>query len=162
VTALRIATADDADAIWAVLEPMIRAGETYALDRTMSRDAALAYWMGADKQTLVAIDAAGLVLGTYYCRANQAGGGAHVANCGYVVAAHAAGRGVARAMAQDSFARAGALGFTAMQFNFVVSSNAAAVALWQKLGFAVVGRLPGAFDHPTLGLVDALVMHRAL
>ena len=159
---MRVATADDADAIWAVLEPMIRAGETYALDRAMSREAALAYWMGADKQTMVAVDPAGLVLGTYYCRANQAGGGAHVANCGYVVAAHAAGRGVARAMAEDSFARARALGFTAMQFNFVVSSNAAAVALWQKLGFAVVGRLPGAFDHPTLGLVDALVMHRVL
>jgi len=157
-----MATAHDADAIWAVLEPVIRAGETYALDRAMPREAALAYWMGADKQTLVAVDAAETVLGTYYCRANQAGGGAHVANCGYMVAADAGGRGVARAMAEDSFTRARAQGFTAMQFNFVVASNIPAVALWQKLGFAIVGRLPMAFDHPTIGLVDALVMHRAL
>jgi ribosomal protein S18 acetylase RimI-like enzyme len=128
----------------------------------MPRDAALAYWMGPDKQTLVAVDADGQVVGTYYCRANQAGGGAHIANCGYVVAAHAGGRGIARAMAEDSFARARGLGFTAMQFNFVVASNTGAVALWQKLGFAIVGRVPGAFDHPALGPVDALVMHRTL
>lgn len=159
---LRIATVGDADAIWAVLAPVIRAGETYALDRTMPRDAALAYWMGPDKQTVVAVDTAGRVLGTYYCRANQAGGGAHVANCGYVVAGDAGGCGVAWAMAEDSFVRARARGFTAILFNFVVASNMTAVALWQKLGFTIVGRVPMAFDHPAMGLVDALVMHRAL
>lgn len=158
---IRAATAADADAIWAILEPVIRAGETYALDRAMTREAALAYWLGAEKATFVACDAE-RVIGTYYCRANQAGGGAHVANCGYVVAAHATGRGIARAMAEDSFARARAQGFAAMQFNFVISSNTAAVALWQKLGFSIVGRLPQAFNHPTQGPIDALVMHRTL
>jgi len=159
---IRPALAEDAAAIWQILEPVIRAGETYALPRDMAEAAALAYWMGADKQTLVARDAQGRVVGTYYCRANQAGGGAHVANCGYVVAQDARGRGVARAMAEDSLVRARDSGFAAMQFNFVVASNTGAVALWQKLGFAIVGRVPHAFDHPVLGLTDALVMHRAL
>ncbi|NML94153.1 GNAT family N-acetyltransferase [Novosphingobium olei] len=158
---IRDAAASDVDAIWAILEPVIRAGETYALDRDMSRDAALSYWFGADKQTLVAEDNEGIV-GTYYLRANQPGGGSHVCNCGYITAAFAAGRGVARAMCADSLERARAAGFAAMQFNFVVSTNVRAVALWTSLGFAIVGRLPDAFDHPALGRVDALVMHRAL
>lgn len=159
---VRVATATDADAIWAILEPVIRAGETYALDRALPRDAALAYWMSPDRTTLVADDGTGLVLGTYTLRANQAGGGAHVANCGYMVAGNAAGRGVGRIMAEDSFARARAQGFTAMQFNFVIASNTHAIALWQSLGFAVIGRQPAAFTHPRLGLVDALIMHRVL
>lgn len=158
----RIATATDADALWAILEPVIRAGETYALDRAMPRDAALAYWMGPDRTTLVAVDGTGLVLGTYTLRANQAGGGAHVANCSYMVALHAAGRGVGRIMAEDSITRARAQGFAAMQFNFVIASNTVAIALWQSLGFAVIGRQPAAFAHPRLGPVDALIMHRTL
>ncbi len=158
---LRLAIAADAEAIWAILEPVIRAGETYALSRDMSRADALAYWLGADRETFVA-EADGAVLGTYYLRANQAGGGGHVANCGYMTAAAATGRGIARQMAHHSFDRAAARGFRAMQFNFVVASNVAAVHLWQALGFAVVGTLPGAFAHPRLGHVDALVMFRDL
>ncbi len=158
---IRQATATDADALWAILEPVIRAGETYTLDRDLTREQSLAYWCGADKQTFVFEDADG-VLGTYYLRANQAGGGAHVCNCGYMTASHATGKGVARQMCQDSLDRARAQGFRAMQFNFVVSSNTRAVALWQSFGFAEVGRLPLAFDHPAHGLVDALMLHRAL
>lgn len=158
---LRPAAPADRDAIWSILEPVIRAGETYTLDRAMGREAALAYWLGPDRSTFVA-EAAGEILGTYYLRANQAGGGAHVCNCGYMTAARAAGRGVARAMAAHSFDAARAAGFRAMQFNFVVSSNDRAVRLWQSLGFETVGRLPGAFDHPRLGEVDALVMFRRL
>ncbi len=104
----------------------------------------------------------GEIVGTYYLRANNKGGGAHVANCGYMVAAAATGRGVARAMCVDSLERARARGFTAMQFNFVIASNERAVRLWQACGFAIVGRLPGAFRHPRLGAVDAYVMHRTL
>ncbi|WP_029030125.1 GNAT family N-acetyltransferase [Salinarimonas rosea] len=152
----------DADALWRVLEPMIRAGETYTLDRDMSRADALAYWLAPGHATFVAEGEAGEVLGTYYLRANQRGGGAHVANCGYVTAPEAAGRGVARAMAAHSLEEARRRGFRAMQFNFVVSTNGRAVRLWESLGFETVGRLPGAFAHPTLGDVDALVMYRRL
>lgn len=163
MTALRIrpASPDDAAAIWAILEPVIRAGETYTLDRDMSENDALAYWFGADKETFVA-EEEGVVLGTYYLRANQAGGGRHVCNAGYMTGAAATGRGVARAMCLHSIEHAKARGFRAMQFNFVVSSNVRAVGLWQSLGFEVVGRLPGAFDHPAEGFVDALVMVRTL
>ncbi len=158
---IRAATPDDATAIWAIIEPVIRAGETLTLDRDMSEHDALAYWYGADKALFVA-EEEGVVLGTYYLRANQTGGGAHVANAGYVTHAAATGRGVARAMGHHSIAHAKARGFRAMQFNFVVSSNVRAVGLWQSLGFEIVGRLPGAFDHPAEGFVDALVMVRAL
>jgi ribosomal protein S18 acetylase RimI-like enzyme len=159
---IRPAGPGDAAAIWTILEPVIRAGETYALDRGMSEAEALGYWCGSDRETFVAEDSDGSIAGTYYLKANQAGGGAHVANCGYVTAAAAAGRGIARAMCLHSLAEAKTRGFAAMQFNFVVSSNARAVHLWESLGFAVVGRLPHAFDHPSLGRVDALVMWRAL
>lgn len=158
---IRPAEAGDRAAIWAIIGPVIGAGETYTLDRCMGEAEALAYWFGADKTVFVA-EEEGVVLGTYYLRANQGGGGAHVANCGYMTAAAATGRGVARAMALHSFDTAKARGFRAMQFNFVVASNERAVGLWQSLGFNIVGRLPGAFAHPALGFVDALVMFRAL
>ncbi len=158
---IRPATLADAGAIWSIIEPVIRAGETLTLDRDMSEPDALAYWFGADKESFVAEDD-GVILGTYYLRANQTGGGAHVANAGYVTGAAATGRGVARAMGRHSIDHAKARGFRAMQFNFVVSSNVRAAGLWQSLGFEVVGRLPGAFDHPAEGYVDALVMFRSL
>ena len=158
---IRRAEPADAAAIAAIILPVIHAGETYALDRDLDGAAALAYWLNPDRKTFVAEDA-GQVVGTYYLRANQAGGGSHVANCGYVTAAEAAGRGIARAMAEHSFEQARADGYVAMQFNFVVSTNVRAVHLWESLGFAVVGRLPQAFRHPALGMVDALVMHRNL
>ncbi len=104
----------------------------------------------------------GCVLGSYFCRANKDGGGRHVANCGYATHGAATGRSIARAMALHSFDHAHAAGFRAMQYNFVIATNLRAVALWRSLGFAQVGRLPGAFDHPTLGTVDALVLHRWL
>ena len=158
---IRPAGAQDADAIWALLEPVFRAGETYAVDRDISRAAALAMWMEAPRATYVA-EVEGAVAGTYYIKTNQAGGGAHVCNCGYVVGDAARGRGLASAMCDASQAQARALGYRAMQFNFVLESNAGAVRLWQRLGFATVGRIPAAFDHPRLGLVDALVMHKPL
>jgi ribosomal protein S18 acetylase RimI-like enzyme len=158
---IRPATADDKHAIWRIIAPTIRAGETYTLDRDLSEADALAYWLGPDKQTFVAEDN-GTMLGTYYIRANQNGGGRHVCNCGYMTDAAALGRGVARRMHEHSLDHARAAGFRAMQFNFVVSSNERAVRLWQSVGFEIVGRLPGAFLHPSLGYVDALVMFRTL
>ena len=158
---IRRAEPADADAIAGIILPTIRAGETYALDPDMGRADAIAYWTGADRETFVA-EEDGVVLGTYYLRANQAGGGGHVCNCGYMTAAAAVGRGVARRMCEHSLEQARARGYRAMQFNFVVSTNERAVKLWQSLGFDVAGRLPGAFRHPALGFVDALVMFRAL
>ena len=158
---IRPADRSDADAIWSILEPTIRDGETYTLPRDMDREQVLAYWFSTDHTVFVAEDD-GEVLGTYYLRANQKGGGAHVGNCGYMTAAKASGRGVATAMCAHSLEYARSRGFHAMQFNFVVSSNLPAIHLWQKFGFAIVGRLPDAFIHPALGYVDALVMYRAL
>jgi len=158
---IRPAIDADADAIWAILEPMIRAGETYALPPDWGRDETLAYWQSDDHDVFVAEDA-GTLVGTYYLRANHKGGGAHVANCGYVTSTRASGRGVARAMCLHSLDVAAAKGFAAMQFNFVVASNERAVGLWKRLGFAIVGTLPQAFRHPRLGRVDAYVMYRSL
>ncbi len=158
---IRPASVRDADAIWRVLEPVFRAGETYPLPADVEREGALAYWLSPGHEVFVAEDGDDIV-GTYYLRANQGGGGAHVANCGYVTVAQATGRGVASRMCADSLARAKERGFTAMQFNFVVATNERAVRLWQRMGFDIVGTLPGAFRHPTQGLVDALVMYRVL
>ena len=158
---IRPAAADDAAAIWRILEPMIRAGETYTLPRDMNREAALGYWLADGHEVFVAAEG-DAVFGTYFLQANQKGGGAHVANCGYVTAAESAGRGIAAAMCAHSLEHARARGFRAMQFNFVVSTNDRAVKLWQRLGFDIVGRLPQAFQHPSRGLVDALVMYRML
>jgi ribosomal protein S18 acetylase RimI-like enzyme len=158
---IRAATPDDDDALWAVLAPTIRDGETYALPRDLARGDALAYWRAPGADVFVAVEG-GAVVGSSSIRANQRGGGAHVANAGYVTAAAARGRGVARAMCAHSLDHARARGFRAMQFNFVVSTNTGAIRLWEAMGFAIVGRLPGAFAHPTRGDVDALVMFRAL
>jgi L-amino acid N-acyltransferase YncA len=158
---IRPAAASDDDAIWRILEPTFRAGKTYPLPRDISRADALAYWRTPGHAVMVA-EAAGTLLGTYYLRANNRGGGSHVANCGYVVAASAMGRGVARAMCLDSLERARQAGFRAMQFNFVIAAHERAVRLWHSCGFEIVGRLPGAFQHPRRGIVDALVMVRDL
>jgi ribosomal protein S18 acetylase RimI-like enzyme len=162
---IRPATGADDDAIWAILEPAFRAGETYPIPRDIGRADALAYWHTLGHSVFVAQesnDDGGQIVGTYYLRANNRGGGAHVANCGYVVAPQANGRGIARAMCEHSLAEARERGFTAMQFNFVIASNERAVRLWQACGFTVVGRLPAAFEHPRFGFVDALAMMRAL
>lgn len=158
--AIRPADPGDRDAIWAVLEPTLRAGDTYALPRDMTRTDALAWFLAAGHRPFVAEDA-GRILGAYYYRANAAGGGAHVANAGFVTHPEARGRGVASAMCAHALASARGEGFRAMQFNFVVATNPA-VRLWQRHGFEIVGTLPGAFDHPALGEVDAYVMYRQL
>ena len=161
VLEIRPATGADADAVWRILEPTIRAGETYPLPREMSREEAFAYWLAPGHEVFVAEENNELV-GTYFLCANQRGGGAHVANCGYMTAPWAYGRGVARAMCAHSLKYAQGRGFRAMQFNFVVSANERAVRLWQNLGFEIVGRLPGVFEHPQRGFVDAFVMYRPL
>jgi ribosomal protein S18 acetylase RimI-like enzyme len=158
---IRPAAAGDGPAILEIILPIIREGATYALDPGMSEAEALGYWMEPGKETFVA-EVDGVVVGTYYMRPNQAGGGRHVCNCGYMTRAAATGRGVARRMCEHSLTYATARGYRAMQFNLVISTNERAVRLWRLLGFEVVGRLPGAFQHPVHGYVDALVMYRQL
>jgi ribosomal protein S18 acetylase RimI-like enzyme len=152
---------DDADAIWRILEPVIRAGETYALDRELTREQALAYWF-SDGHSVFVADDNGLIVGTYFLHPNQKGGGTHVANCGYVTPAMASGKGIARQMCSHSLEMAKSQGFRALQFNFVVKSNERAVRLWQSMGFAIVGTLPEAFLHPVQGYTDVYVMYRTL
>ena len=158
---VRPAEDSDRDAIWAILEPVIREGATYPLDPELTREGAFEYWFAPDKQVFVA-EEAGAVLGTYYLKANSTGLADHVANAGYVTHPAARGRGIAMNMARDSFRRAKDQGFRAMQFNLVIATNTQAVHLWQKIGLQVVGRLPEAFRHKRLGYVDALVMYRML
>ncbi len=158
---IRPATATDADAGWSILEPIVRAGETYALPRDLSRADVLAFWHAPGNEVFVAEEGSA-VLGTYFIRPNQRGPGSHVANCGYATAQAATGRGVARAMCAHSLEHARARGYRAMQFNIVISTNASAIHLWTSMGFQTLCRVPGAFQHPTLGFVDTLVMFRAL
>jgi ribosomal protein S18 acetylase RimI-like enzyme len=158
---VRLAQERDFDAIWPILREVIRAGETYAIDRNLTRGAAFDLWMKVPRATYVA-ERGGAIVGTYYIKANFAGGAAHVCNCGYMVAPAARGLGVAAKMCVHSQAEARALGFRAMQFNIVLISNKAAIHLWKKQGFDTVGRLPQVFDHPRLGLIDALVMYKTL
>src|SRR5712692_2187229 len=158
---IRPATDADKNTIWAIMEPIIRTGETYTLPRDMDKQSALAHWLSAEREVFVADDN-GDIVGTYCLQANQKGGGAHVANCGYMTAVSATGRGVARAMCAHSLERASERGFRAMQFNFVVSTNKRAVRLWQSFDFEIVGRLPKAFLHPRVGYVDAYIMYREL
>jgi GNAT superfamily N-acetyltransferase len=156
---IREADGSDADAIWAMLEPVFRAGNTYAIDRDIPRAAALGYWMG---EHVFIAEEEGQPLGTFYIQRNRPGGGAHYCNCGFVTAPGAEGRGVARGMLERALDTARALGFEAMVFNFVVASNTRAVALWQRYGFKEVGRVPGAFRGSAGKEADALVMFRRL
>ncbi len=159
---IRRATEEDADGIWEIFRAVVVTGDTYTFDPRIERAEALAYWFRADTKTFVAEDDRAPLLGTYILRPNQPGAGAHVANAAFMVAPAARRRGVGRALGEHCLTRARELGFRAMQFNFVVSSNAGAVKIWQELGFAIVGTLPGAFRHPTLGYVDAYVMFQTL
>lgn len=158
---IRTATRQDFDQIWPFFHAIAAAGETYAYPRDITKAEAARLWMDTPRQTYAA-EEHGTVLGSYYIMSNHAGPGDHVCNCGYMVSPAARGRGLATAMCEHSQQVARSLGYKAMQFNFVASSNAGAVRLWGKLGFATVGRLPQAFRHPALGYVDALVMYKWL
>jgi L-amino acid N-acyltransferase YncA len=161
VLEIRSATNKDRDTIWNIFHAIVAAGDTYAFDPKISRDDALSYWFRADAHTYVA-ERDGRVVGTYILKANQPGPGSHVANAAFMVASDAQGSGVGRRMAEHCLEEARHLGFRAMQFNFVVSTNTPAIHLWEQLGFKVVGTLPGAFRHPQKGYVDVYVMFHSL
>lgn len=158
---IREATRDDFEQIWPIVYEIAIAGETYGYPRDITQEQALNLWIEVPRKTYV-FEEAGQVLGAYYIGTNQLGPGNHVCNCGYMVSSVARGRGIATAMCEHSQEIARALGYKAMQFNFVASTNEGAVRLWKKLGFTTVGRLPKAFRHPSKGYVDALVMYKWL
>jgi L-amino acid N-acyltransferase YncA len=158
---IREATKADFDNIWPIFYEIVKAGDTYGYDPEINKDQAFTLWMETPRKTYVVEDN-NTILGTYYIKTNQAGPGSHVCNCGYMVASKARGRGLATEMCEHSQQVGKSLGYNAMQFNFVASSNEGAVRLWHKLGFNTVGTLPKAFNHPEKGYVDAFVMHKHL
>ena len=152
----------DWPSVWKIIKPVFQAGETYPYSPTISEAEARQQWVDLPTATYVTTDTDGDILGTYYIKPNRPTLGAHVCNCGYVVGEQARGKGVATLMCEHSQREAKRLGFRAMQFNLVVATNESAVYLWQKLGFEIVGRLPGAFAHSKQGFVDAFVMYKWL
>ncbi|WP_254929393.1 GNAT family N-acetyltransferase [Cyanobium sp. T1B-Tous] len=154
--------ATDWPLLWALLEPVFRAGETFPHDPAISEAEAQLAWVEQSQAVMVAVNAAGAVVGTYYLKPNSLALGAHVANAGYVVAEHCRRQGIGSRLCQHSLQAARQLGFRALQFNLVVSTNTAGIHCWQRNGFQVVGTLPGAFRHRQLGYVDALVMTQSL
>ena len=158
---IRPMTPEDFEHFWPTFQAVVQARETYAFDPALSFDQARQLWLELPVRTFVA-EEDGAMLGSYYLKANAAGPGGHVGNCGYMVCEAARGRGVARLMCEHSQKQARQEGFLALQFNSVVATNEVAVALWHKLGFETVGRLPKAYRHARLGLVDCLVMYKWL
>lgn len=156
---IRLATEEDRESVWEVLCPIIRAGGTYVFDPTSSRGEMLDYWINEDKITYVA-EHKGIILGTFYLKANQPDLGNHICNAGFMVAESASGKGIGRTLGKFALLEAKRLGFEAMQFNFVIKTNEKAVILWKSLGFEVIGEIPEAYRHPHLGLVPALIMYQ--
>jgi GNAT superfamily N-acetyltransferase len=161
VTTIRSAVAADWPHVWGLFQSVAAAGDAFAYDESTTEDVARTLWFDPPAACFVC-EVAGAFAGSYYVRPNRPGRGDHVANAGYMIHPDFRGHGLAVALCEHSLDAARRLGFAAMQFNFVVSTNAAAVRAWERCGFAVVGRLPGAYRHKEFGAVDALVMFRTL
>ena len=160
---IRAFTESDWNAVWQIVEPVFRAGDTYPYPTTITQEESFDLWIAVPEVTYVAEDKESeAILGTYYIKPNQPSQGSHVCNCGYIVAKDARGRGVASQMCEHSQQEAIRRGFRAMQYNLVVATNEGAVRLWQKMGLQIVGTLTGAFKHPKFGYVDAHIMYRTL
>jgi len=158
---VREATSDDWPAIWHIMQPIVEAGETYALATDMDEEEARRYWMLGDGRTVVA-ELDGEIVGTATAYANRPGNGSHVASGSFMVDQERSGQGIGRALGEDLIDWAREVGFKLIQFNAVVETNEGAVALWKKLGFEIAGTVPGAFDHPSEGLVGLHVMYLEL
>lgn len=159
---IRLFEEKDWSALWRIVAPVFRAGETYAFSPDITEEEARKVWIKTPSATFVAAEANNEILGTYYIKPNQPALGAHVCNCGYITAEKARGRGIASDMCRHSQREAASRGFRAMQYNLVASTNESAVRLWKKHGFDIIGALPKAFRHSRLGFVDAYVMYKQL
>ncbi|TFF40832.1 GNAT family N-acetyltransferase [Mucilaginibacter psychrotolerans] len=158
---IRKARPADYDGIWEIFSTVIKSGDTYAFDPATTREGMMEYWLTPGMETFAAVED-GKVIGTYYLKPNQVGLGNHTGNCGYMVHPGARGKGLGAMLCGHSIATAKAAGYLGIQFNFVVSTNATAVKLWQKLGFTIIGTTPNGFRHQQLGLVDTYIMYQAL
>ena len=158
---IRAATPADFEAIWAIFHALVAKGDTYTFTAETSPEVCRAYWFGPGVCSFVAM-VGGQVRGMYKLIANQVGHGGHVSNASFMVDPASHGLGIGKSMGLHCLEQARAAGYLAMQFNFVVSTNTGAVALWKKLGFEIVGTLPKAYRHSEVGLVDAYVMYQAL
>ncbi|MEJ2765345.1 GNAT family N-acetyltransferase [Photobacterium sp. MCCC 1A19761] len=158
---IREMTKEDFAAFWPCFESVIKAQETYAFDPEMDFEEAYQLWCATPLKAFVFAEG-GQVLGSYYIRANGMGPSNHICNCGYMVTKAARGKGIARQLCEHSQQIAIELGFEAMQFNSVVSTNAVAVKLWQTLGYQIIGTIPRAYRHKRLGYVDSYIMHKQL
>ncbi|HZS45165.1 MAG TPA: GNAT family N-acetyltransferase [Blastocatellia bacterium] len=158
---IRRATESDFDQIWQIFHDVIQTGDTYTNPPNTTKDVAYQKWMDPEASTHVAEDD-GVIVGVYMLKPNHPGYGSHVANASYIVSPKSQGRGIGRLLGEHSIEEARKAGYLAMQFNVVVSTNTAAVALWKKLGFQIIGTSPKAFNHRELGLVDTYIMHRFL
>lgn len=161
MTEIRDAIDSDKAAVWQIIRAVIATGDTYVFDPDTPEQEMMRYWFSADKHVYVA-ERDEEVVGTFWLKPNQPGLGSHVCNAAYMVSPEATGKGIGRKMAEFSFEEAKRLGFSAMQFNFVVKSNTAAVRLWQSMGFEIIGEIPDAFDHRENGLTNAYIMYRKL
>ena len=158
---IKEATEADAPQVWEIIKAVITTGDSYVFAPDSSREKMLDYWFSEDKQTYVAL-LENKIVGTFFLKANQPDLGSHIANAGYMVAPKAQGKRIGRQMAEFSIEEAKRLGYCAMQFNFVVKTNEAAVKLWLSLGFEIIGEIPEAFNHIENGLTNALIMYRKL
>lgn len=158
---IRHATEIDKPAIWQIIKAVIAGGDTYVFSPDATEEEMMAFWFTPDKHNYVAVDD-GEVVATFWLHANNPGLGKHVGNAAYMVSPEAHGKGIGREIAEWSLDEARRLGFTAMQFNFVVKSNIHAVRLWQKIGFEIIGEVPDAFDHARDGMTNAYIMYRKL
>jgi len=159
---IRLFTENDWGAVWQMIEPVFREGKTYAYPTDISEEEAYNFWITKPDGTYVAVDEAEKIVGTYTIKPNQHGNGAHVCTCGYIVASEARGQGIASKMCKHSQQEALGMGFLAMQYNLVVSTNAAAIKVWKRNGFIIIGTVPNAFKHPDFGFIDAFIMYKKL
>jgi len=159
---MRLATEGDWPSIWPFWHEIVAAGDTYSYDPAITSDAARLLWLSSSPDETWLAESAGAVVGTYHLTPNQAGPGSHIANASYMVDSATRGLGVGRSMVLHSLDRARALGYLGIQFNAVAATNVHAIRLYHELGFATVGKIPHGFRHPEQGLVDLLIMYRAL
>jgi len=158
---IRKAESQDENEIWNILKEVISKGDSFAFEPDSSMEKMMAYWMEREKHTYVAV-LDDTIVGSFFIKDNQPGLGSHIANAGYMTSPLAGGKGIGKAMGQFSLEEAKRLGYKAMQFNIVVKSNVRAVQLWQSIGFKIIGEIPEAFNHRTLGLTNAYIMYQKL